>query len=101
MAVELETRQAMNARDSGKAELIGPRDLQNVKCKGDQKVKMDGHLGVVMQFREVVKCDGSMGVTSSVLDLLSFFLCVRKTVAELTYVPIFLYFMWDAYHSVT
>lgn len=45
----------MDARESGNL-------LPNVKCKGAGKVKMNSYLdvfGVVMQYEEIVKCDGA------------------------------------------
>lgn len=45
MAVGVKIREVMDARDRGKTEFTGPGDLQNVKCKGQGKVKMNGYLG--------------------------------------------------------
>lgn len=45
MAVGVAIREVMDARDRGKTEFTGPRDLHNVKCKGQGKVQMNGYLG--------------------------------------------------------
>lgn len=42
MTVGAERREMRGVGDGGKAEPIGPRSLQNVKCKGKGKVKMNG-----------------------------------------------------------
>lgn len=75
----------MQRGDVRKAELIGPRGLQTVKCKGPRglqtvkckgkgKVKMNGYLGV-SECGDAIqgnsKHDGDMGMMSSVLGLMS------------------------------
>lgn len=62
----------MQRGDVRKAELIGPRGFQTVKCKGKGKVKMNGYLGVsgcgdaIQGYGEH---DQDMGMISSVLGL--------------------------------
>ena len=64
----------MQRGDVRKAELIGPRGFQTVKCKGKGKVKMNGYLGVSGcgdAFQGYGKHDQDMGMMSSVLGLMS------------------------------